>query len=60
MPNECLERSVDFTHISTGKALRPQRGGWVLWSNVQGAHNGEARILAAVIIRAGAGVAGGS
>lgn len=34
-----------------------------LWSDVQGAHNGEARVLAvaaAVLIGAGAGVAGGS
>lgn len=30
-----------------------------LCSDVQGAHNGEARLLAAVIIGAGAGVAGG-
>lgn len=36
---------------------------WALWSDVQGAHDGEAGVLAvaaAVLVGAGAGVAGGS
>lgn len=52
---------------SLSLALGPLKGGWIpvgqdwaLWSDVQGTHNGEARVLATVVIRAGAGVAGGS
>lgn len=46
-----------------GGAQSPQKRPGALWSDVQGAHNSEARVLAvaaAVLIRAGAGVAGGS
>lgn len=53
------EQSVGFRRVCTGQ---PQPGaGWALWSDVQGAHNGEAGVpaVAAVIVGAGAGVAGG-
>lgn len=46
-----------------GGGQSPRRRPGALWSDVQGAHNGEARVLAvvaAVLIRAGTGVAGGS
>lgn len=74
-PQACWERSVGFRGGSTGEASAGPRGCWggggqsprrrpgALWSDVQGAHNGEARVLAvvaAVLIRAGTGVAGGS
>lgn len=64
-----FQRGLHWGSLSRAQGLlggggqSPRRRPGALWSDVQGAHNGEARVLAvvaAVLIRAGTGVAGGS